>query len=208
MKCVTKLPAGYGEILSIDIQKDKKLALLVNGFGLVILIVLVAIGNLLVPITTIFLGMNLLLMSVGTVVYIVLHELVHGMCMKYFGSRTVKYGFTGLYAYAGSQDYFEKRDYLIIALAPVVVLGAVLLVLNSVVGIQHFWGIYFIQIANLSGAAGDLYVTYLFSRLPSDILVQDVGVSMVVYHPSVNHIEYLHKKPSVNRKFDRGLFGL
>ena len=73
MKCVTKLPAGYGEILSIDIQKDKKLALLVNGFGLVILIVLVAIGNLLVPITTIFLGMNLLLMSVGTVVYIVLH---------------------------------------------------------------------------------------------------------------------------------------
>lgn len=189
MKCVTKLPAGYGEILSIDIQKDKKLALLVNGFGLVILIVLVAIGNLLVPITTIFLGMNLLLMSVGTVVYIVLHELVHGMCMKYFGSRTVKYGFTGLYAYAGSQDYFEKRAYLIIALAPVVVLGAVLLLLNSVVGIQHFWGIYFIQIANLSGAAGDMYVTYLFSRLPSDILVQDVGVSMVVYHPSVNHIE-------------------
>ena len=52
-----------------------------------------------------------------------------------------------------------------------------------------FWGIYFIQIANLSGAAGDLYVTYLFSRLPSDILVQDVGVSMVVYHHSVNHIE-------------------
>ena len=182
MKCLTKLPAGYGEILSIDIQKDKKLALLVNGFGLVILIVLVAIGNLLVPITTIFLGMNLLLMSVGTVVYIVLHELVHGMCMKYFGSRTVKYGFTGLYAYAGSQDYFEKRAYLIIALAPVVVLGAVLLVLNSVVGIQHFWGIYFIQIANLSGAAGDLYVTYLFSRLPKDILIQDSGVSMVVYH--------------------------
>ena len=40
---------------------------------------------------------------------------------------------------------------------------------------------YFIQITNISGGAGDLYVTFKFSRMPSDILVQDSGVGMTVY---------------------------
>lgn len=189
MKCVTKLPAGYDEILSIDLQKETKLALLVNGIALGIMIVMAVIGNMFVSITTLFYGWNLVVMVVGTVSYVVLHELVHGLCMKYFGSRTVKYGFTGLYAYAGSQEYFGKWAYLIIALAPVVVWGIVLLILSAVVDIRYFWGVYFIQIANLSGAAGDLYVTYLFFKLPSDILVQDTGVSMVVYHHSADYTE-------------------
>lgn len=181
MKCVAKLPPTYKEILAIDLQKNKKLALEVNAIAVGIILVLAAVGHLLVPIVTLFHGWNLAILLVGTVVYPVLHELVHGVCMKYFGSQTVKYGFTGLYAYAGSQDYFEKRAYLIIAMAPVVVWGIVLLFISAVVDIQYFWGIYFIQIANLSGAAGDLYVTHRFSKLPGDILIQDTGVSMVVY---------------------------
>ena len=33
----------------------------------------------------------------------------------------------------------------------------------------------------LSGAAGDLFVTVKFSRMPSDVLIQDYGVGMKVY---------------------------
>ena len=182
MKCLTKLPDGYQERLTVDLQKDKKMAVTVNGIALGLLAVLAFIGNLMVPITTLFHGWNIVIMVLGTVVYMVLHELVHGLCMKFFGSQTVRYGFTGLYAYAGSKEYYGKRAYLIIALAPVVVWGIVLLVVCAWVDIQWFWGIYYIQIANLSGAAGDLYVTYVCSRLPKDILIQDSGVAMVVYH--------------------------
>ena len=90
-------------------------------------------------------------------------------------------GFTGLYAYAGSEAYFNKRSYLVIALAPIVVWGVVLLILNFLVPTSWFWCVYFIQVCNVSGAAGDLYVSCKFSRLPADILIRDTGVSMTVY---------------------------
>jgi len=36
-------------------------------------------------------------------------------------------------------------------------------------------------IINISGAAGDLFVTIKFSRFPKDILVRDYGVGMTVF---------------------------
>ena len=115
------------------------------------------------------------------VLYMILHELVHGIAMKLCGTKKVKYGFTGLYAYAGSADYYDKRSYIFIALAPVILWGAVLAVINPFVPIEWFWIVYFIQVMNLSGAAGDLFVTVKFSRFPKDILVGDYGVGMKVY---------------------------
>lgn len=60
---------------------------------------------------------------VCAVVYMVLHELVHGACMKVFGAKKVRFGFTGLYAFAGSIEYFKKAAYIVVALAPLVVWG-------------------------------------------------------------------------------------
>ena len=111
----------------------------------------------------------------------VLHEAVHGIFMKGFGAKKVKFGFTGLYAYAGSQDYFYKKPYLTIALAPVVFWGLVLLVLNCFAGAFWFWNIYFIQVGNLAGAAGDIYVTCKLLKMSSNILIRDTGVAMEVY---------------------------
>ena len=189
MMAQTELPTGYRTLLSIDLQKNKKLAFLVNGLALVIGAIMVVAMQPFVSFFTLFdLSAGLLsyfcrflTMLVGLVAYMILHELVHGVAMKLCGTQKVKYGFTGLYAFAGSNDYYNKKSYIFIALAPVVLWGIVLLILNFLVPVSYFWVVYFIQIANLSGAAGDLYVTWKFSRLPADILVQDSGVSMTVY---------------------------
>jgi hypothetical protein len=117
----------------------------------------------------------------GYIAYIVLHELVHGIFMKHFSGVKPKYGFTLMYAYAGSEAYFNKKSYIIIALAPVVIWGAVLGVLCAVLPQSWFWVVYLIQIGNISGAAGDFYVTFKFLKLPKDILVNDTGVAMTVY---------------------------
>ena len=101
--------------------------------------------------------------------------------MKICGTKKVKYGFTGLYAYAGSNDFYSKGAYIFIALAPVVLLGAVLLVVNFFVSVEWFWVVYFIQIINLSGASGDYFVTIKFLTLPKDVLITDYGVGMKVY---------------------------
>ncbi|MBO5024227.1 MAG: DUF3267 domain-containing protein [Clostridia bacterium] len=183
------LPEGYGKILEIDLQKNKKLMILVNGIALVIMLALAMLGAYIVPIDTFFGDgevwyaplIKLAVMMLGYVAYIILHELVHGVFMKHFSGVKPKYGFTLIYAYAGSEAYFNKRSYIIIALAPVVIWGAVLGVLCAVLPQSWFWVVYFIQIGNISGAAGDFYVTLKFLKLPKDILVNDTGVAMTVY---------------------------
>ena len=183
MNAVKQLPDGYGERIKIDLQKNKTEALLVNGLALVIMLVLIEIGHLVVPVQALLrLGITkLLLMVIGVLLYLVLHELTHAVCMKYYGAEKVKFGYTGLYAYAGSDAYFGKKPYIVIALAPVVVWGVVLLILNLLAGDGWFWVVWLIQVSNLSGAAGDLYVTAKLSKMSADILIQDSGVSMTVY---------------------------
>lgn len=180
----TKLPDGYKEIESIDLQKDHKIAGIVNGISLLIGVIMIFIGNTIVPILDFYIECSLLewfMIILGIIVYIFLHEWVHGICMRYYSKQKPFYGFTGLYAYAGSHCYFNKKDYIVIALAPIVVWGIVLLIANIVFQYHYFWIIYFIQIMNVSGAAGDLYVSYRFSKLPEDILIKDIGVSMTIY---------------------------
>lgn len=192
MRAVKTLPIGYKEIYSVNLQKDKKAAVVVNLIALVISILLIVPAHFLVPIMTLFHiedGMSNYIIRFLTLIllmlaYLVLHELVHGIAMKICGTQKVKYGFTGVYAFAGSDDYYNKRAYIFIALAPVVLWGIVLAVIIPFVATTWFWIIYFIQVMNISGAAGDLFVTVRFSCFPKDILVRDTGVGMTVYSQS------------------------
>lgn len=180
MNSYIDLPFGYKEILHIDLQNDKKLAGIVNGIAIVIMVVMFIAGNIYIPFD--FGGfLPTMVMCIGLVAYIILHELVHGIVMYSYSKVKPSYGFTGLYAYAGSKCYFNKKSYIVIALAPIVVWGVVLLILNLVFQETWFWVIYFIQIMNISGAGGDLYVTYRFSKMPKDILINDTGVVMTIY---------------------------
>ncbi len=189
MKAVKNLPEGYKQIFSVDLQKNKKLSVLVNVLAIVITLVLAVPMHFYIPFTKLFdmsEGMlayfiRFAVLLVSLVVYIFLHELVHGITMRIMGTEKVKYGFTGLYAFAGSDDFYDKKGYITIALAPVVLWGVVIAVINLLVPESWFWVVYFIQIMNISGAAGDFYVTAKFSRMPDDILVHDCGVGMTVY---------------------------
>ena len=189
MKSYVELPEGYKEIYSVDLQKNKKIAVLINSLAVLICVAMIIPVHFIVPITSLFdmsdgLGMyfiKLVAMFGGMVIYMILHEFVHGITMRLSGTKKVKYGFTGMYAYAGSDDFYDKRTYIIIALAPVVVWGVVLAILNMIVPESWFWVVYFIQLTNISGAAGDYFVSCKFSKLPSDIIVRDYGVGMKVY---------------------------
>jgi len=189
MRSFSKLPDGFVEIYSIDLKKNKKAALLVNALAIIIGVALAIIGHFIVPITTLFsmdsgitmYMLRYLVLVISLILYIILHELVHGIAMKICGTKKVKYGFTGLYAFAGSNDYYDKISYIFIALAPIVVWGIILAVINIFVPAEWFWIVYFIQLSNLSGAAGDLYVTVKFSKMPRDILIFDYGVGMKVF---------------------------
>ncbi|MBQ4101376.1 MAG: DUF3267 domain-containing protein [Oscillospiraceae bacterium] len=193
MKAFETLPEGYQKIYSLHLQKEKKKALLVNLLALLIGVGMAVPMHFVVPITSLFdlsegLGPYTIRFAAllgGMILYIFLHEAVHGITMKLCGTKKVKYGFTGLYAFAGSEDYYDKSSYLLIAMAPVAVFFVLFGVLNLLVSENWFWVIYLLQITNISGAAGDFYVTVKFAAFPSDILVQDSGVGMSVYSRNI-----------------------
>ena len=187
---VTSLPEGYREIYTVDLQKNKKMMLALNGAGLLLTLAMVIPACLLVPISTLFsmdegLGayaLRFVGLIGGSILYIVLHELTHAAVMRIYGAHKVRFGYTGIYAFAGSEeDYFDRFAYVQVALAPLIVWGLVLAVLNLLLPLEWFWVIYIIQISNVSGAVGDLFVSFRFSKMPRDILVRDTGVSMTVY---------------------------
>ena len=190
MKAIGVLPEDYWEIYSLNLQKDKRTAIIVNLLALAIAAVMAVSMNFFVPVTSVFdmsggivrYFLRLTALIVLMVLYMVLHELVHGIAMKLCGTKRVKYGFTGLYAFAGSEDYYDKKSYIFIALAPIVLWGTVLAAVNFFVPTEWFWIIYMIQLINISGAAGDLFAAVKFSRMPKNILIQDSGVSMRVFY--------------------------
>ena len=186
MRSSLTLPDGYEMVRTVDLQKDKKTMIFVQVFSLLLLIAMAAAGALWGPGISALVEAKwkLLVLAAGYIAYIILHELTHGVFMRIFSRAKVNYGFTGIYAFAGSSAYFGKAAYIVIALAPVVFWGLVLLGLNCFLDASWFWVIYGVQIGNISGAAGDIYVTCLLCRMPASLYVQDSGTDMRIYAPA------------------------
>lgn len=186
----TSLPAGYRLAETIDLQKDKKAALKVNllGLGAMLLMILAML-----PFRRLHLpqtgepGPFLLRAAVlcaAYLAYIALHELTHAAVMRHFGARKVRFGFTGLYAFAGSEeDYFAKLPYRAIALAPLLVWGVLFGLLCLLVPRDWFWTAWLLQVGNVSGAMGDVWVTLHLRHRPDACLIRDTGVNMQVWVP-------------------------
>ena len=183
---MTSLPHGYREVRRVDLMRNRRQAVRVNLLALLIMGGMVVLGFLICPPfseleISIHKFLGAVLMLAGIVLYMVLHEIIHGMFMRAFSGRRPHYGYTGFYAYAGSDALFRRTQYLIIAFAPVVILGFVLCVLIAAFYESAFWYLYIIQIVNVSGAAGDFYVGWLIARSGSDVMVRDAGTDMSFY---------------------------
>ncbi len=186
MKSTWTLPEGYGQKYLIDLKDNKKQFWIVNGLSILIMLLLLAVFFQLMWhgfLELHFEGLprQVLVIALGTLAYIPLHELVHGICIRRFSGKRARYGFTSVYAYAGSECYFNRRDYLIIAAAPVVFWGIVFLLLLFLLPINWRWVPYVWQLFNLSGAAGDFYVFWRLRKENDTILCQDTGVKMAVF---------------------------
>ncbi|MBR3136234.1 MAG: DUF3267 domain-containing protein [Clostridia bacterium] len=186
MKSTWELPEGYGQKFVIDLKDNKKHFRIVNGLALGLMILLLALLALLLwegalELSSPQLPLQLLVMALGYVAYIPLHELAHGVFMRRCSGRRANYGFTLVYAYAGSECYFTKHDHRVISLAPVTFWGVVFLALLFLLPAPWRWVAYLWQVGNLSGAAGDFYVFWRLGKEPDTILCQDTGVKMAIF---------------------------
>lgn len=183
--CFKELPQDYTVFDKIDLQNNKRHFWTVQGLSLGITVVMIVGGWFIDRLTLSrsaedFIALGVLVLAY--VAYVILHEATHALVMRLSVKAKLNFGFKGWAAYAGSAGYFDKKHYIIIALAPLVLWGTVFAVLTAFFhsGIW-FWVIWFLQIGNVGGAAGDIFCTYKMTTYPKDILVHDTGLNMTVY---------------------------
>ncbi|MEJ5239764.1 MAG: DUF3267 domain-containing protein [Anaerolineales bacterium] len=113
---------------------------------------------------------------------VVIHELVHGAFFWYFSRACPQFGLTALYAYATLPGwYFPRTQYLIICLAPFVLISLSVLAALALVPKHWMDPLFLAGLANFLGSVGDLYVAFWILRKPKDIWVQDLPNGMEVY---------------------------
>lgn len=187
----SKLPEGYKKALEIDAGKGKW-AVIFNVIALVVLVVVLAIAIPLAVIKNESVNiyqspLALIIFLVSMLIYIVLHEIVHGICYKALTKQKLTFGLKLTCAYCGVPNIFTyRKTALISVLAPFVVFTLVFLPL--VVWAYYFDSIYFILASillgiHLGGCSGDLYVAYLllFKFKAKTTLMNDTGPVMTLY---------------------------
>lgn len=185
---MNRLPAGYRWIETLDFVRNRKQLRIVMALSLGLIAIMLALGLILRPISVSWRFMTghlwtFPLWLAMQLAYIPLHEIVHGACMRLFSREKVRYGVQLCYAYAGSDAYFSVLQHNLIALAPLIFWGIALVILERALPEGWFWTLFSVQIANVSGSAGDLYCVFRTLRYPRGARIQDTGVRMRVFAP-------------------------
>ena len=183
-----KLPDGYDLYSVIDLKTNKKDNLFVTIGSVVIMAVMFIAAYftkgvyILASIGWVKIIINIVIAFVGSVVYIFLHEATHAAFFKIFDTKCrLRFGFKAAMAYCASDGYYKKAPYLVIGLSPLIIWTPILLIPCLLVPSAYFWGVFFIQIFNVSGAAGDLYVAVKILTAPKKALILDNGTDMEIY---------------------------
>ncbi|MBQ8431358.1 MAG: DUF3267 domain-containing protein [Clostridia bacterium] len=191
-----ELPASYAPVFSIN-AKDKKVGIIFNLIALVIMVLTVGVG--LIPLlkdgftytATQDLATLLfpLLLMVSMLIYIVLHELVHGIAYKALTGEKLTFGISWSCAFCGVPGIYTYRKTALVALlAPflvfdvVFVLGAILLYFANPL---YYFGALLLLGLHIGGCSGDLYVTllFLFRYRDPKTLMRDTGPEQTFYIP-------------------------
>ncbi len=194
--CYKTLPEGYKEAKVVD-AKEKKTSVLFVVFSAVLTIII------LVPVLLTFGGLRFLheeygrtrmlaadgVFLVSMVLYIVLHELVHGVAYKALTHQKLTFGFTLTVAFCGVPDVYTSRKTALIALlAPFVTFSVILIPLT--IWFYSFNRLYYLLSGILfaihfGGCIGDLYMTYLllFKFRDPRTLMNDTGPKQTIFVP-------------------------
>lgn len=187
------MPPDYKEVLHWKVTQNIWRVIILNLLalplgliiGVVFFIFLFQFGQ--PPIVKFYNSNQFLIMFfLSTAMVLIVHEWVHGITMQAYGARP-KYGiiWKGLMLYASAPGYaFRRNQYLVIALAPLVVLSllaclGILLLAGSVI----VWMLPVYAVTNGGGAIGDVWMSLIVLRYPSYAYVVDERDGMRIFLP-------------------------
>ena len=189
------LPEGYREVKVVD-AKEKKTSVLFVVFSFVLTaiplmpVLLTAGGGLRTLVEQNGRAQSMIAVVVflaSLVLYLVLHELVHGAVYKALTHQKLTFGFTLTVAFCGVPDvYTSRKTALLSLLAPFVTFSILLIPLT--LWFYSFNRLYYLLSGILfsvhfGGCVGDLYMTYLllFKYKDPRTLMNDTGPKQTIY---------------------------
>ena len=202
-----ELPEGYSEKKHVN-AKSFGFGLVMNLLALVIFVAVALPLSLMLTLRNDVADDFSLIISSGaflgimiSLVYIVLHELVHGWAYKKATGQKLTFGFSWSCAYCGVPNiYTYRRTALFAVLAPFVFFSAAMILVGAGSFAVYmsatsdaailFAAVSFVANAtvfglHLGGCTGDLYIALLFgTKFKNDrALMRDTGPEMFLYLP-------------------------
>jgi hypothetical protein len=197
MHATKTLPDGFEAKGTLDLSRNKPALIVMNilafaalfGFGWLFLRAAIwlrpdidwgAIQGEISGLTGLF--KIILVLVFETIAIILFHEATHGLFFWIFSRERPHFGLRGTYAFASAPEwYFPRAQYMVIGLAPLVVLSLVGLILIALLPVDWIAYLLLFLIFNASGATGDiLTIAWLLTR-PKNTLARDVGDAITWY---------------------------
>lgn len=190
-----ELPSNYELIYSID-AKSKKIGIIFTIVSLAILLVVMGICIIPLLINKASIEINrgstdlliaYVIFMVALFLYIILHELVHGMVYKVLTKQKLTFGLTWSCAFCGVPNIYCYRKTALYALAaPLTVFSIILIPLTVYlyfVDPVYYLMSSFILGLHLGGCCGDMYMMWLLlARFKSNkTLIKDTGPAQTIY---------------------------
>ena len=199
MRPVKMLPPDYKPVGTLDLSRGRWTFVAMQVGGLVLFFVsawlfgclalaILRVGNSERVVLTGLVRFSAVQMLGGFLVALVLmiplHEGVHGLFFWLLTGERPRFGFVGPYAYAAAPDWYIPRNpYLLVGLAPLVVLSVVGMALVPFVPVSVLFVVLVVVVMNAAGSVGDLVMTAWVIVRPKSALVRDAGDAITLYVP-------------------------
>ena len=117
----------------------------------------------------------------GCFCYIVLHETIHLIFMKFFSKEKLHISIKFPTMSVGSKGKCSKSQFIIVALAPVIILGVILILLMLFSPKEYTFFLTILLILNFAGSGGDYLQVFEMRKYSNDTFFQDSSNETTVY---------------------------
>jgi hypothetical protein len=118
------------------------------------------------------------------VLNLIIHELIHGVFFWFITRSKPVFGLSLSYAFAAAPGwYIPKRQYWIIGLAPLIIIGFAGLLIISIGPPSWILPALVVTGFNTGGAIGDIYIIFRLLLTDSTCLVNDTGHTVSFFQP-------------------------
>lgn len=185
LRYTVELPSTYRQHMTVDLKKDRKAAVAVQGiFVLVVLLAAAAALLLDLPLATHWgPAVAIPVTLAACLVYMAVHEATHGVALQLLTKVKPSYAVRFPFLTTGNHAYLTRRSAVIVALAPTVIWGIVLVIALLTLPPDYLLSAYILLTLNFAGSAGDFVEVHVVSRQQQDALVKDDGNQIRVFVP-------------------------